>query len=467
MVKKIAMLLFTAACMLVCVVPSLGLFISNGNEPIGNERQKEAPAFVDGNGKLNKDYFQQLGDYFAKCFAFRPQAISADAEIQSKLFGVSNVDTVTVGKNGWLYYSSTLDDYLGRNLLSQRAINNIVHNLRLTQEYVTDRGADFLFTVAPNKNTLYPENMPYYYKKVSNERNMDKLHAALKNTDINYCNLFELFQKNDEVLYLERDSHWNNKGALMAYNAMLDSLEKQHESYASASVRRTKSFYGDLGKMIYPKSAKPEYNYEYDINPGYSYVTDTKSVEDAMISTHNGDKTGGLFMYRDSFGNALLPFFANAYMDAYFTKGFPVDLARGMAEHKSDTVIFEIVERNIDWFAKNPPVFMSPECDEPDITESKSGRLEISTELSQINRQYIKVSGCIDSKLCNDDTDIYVKATDIDGEERIYEAFRIADGDTDCGFTAYLSEAEFDINDMQISLVINNDSVFTELKKDK
>jgi len=55
---------------------------------------------------------------------------------------------------------------------------------------------------------------------------------------------------------------------------------------------------------------------EYVINQTYSYVTPTKSVEEAIIATENDKASDRLYMYRDSFGNALLPYFANAYNEA-------------------------------------------------------------------------------------------------------------------------------------------------------
>ena len=49
--------------------------------------------------------------------------------------------------------------------MSDRALFNTRHNLEITQNYLTENNVNFLFTVAPNKNTLYSENMPYYYGK--------------------------------------------------------------------------------------------------------------------------------------------------------------------------------------------------------------------------------------------------------------------------------------------------------------
>jgi hypothetical protein len=71
---------------------------------------------------------------------------------------------------------------------------------------------DFLLTITPNKNTLYPEHMPYYKDyPVGGEHNAIRLAEDLSRQDVRYLDLFRLFGAEEEVLYLKRDSHWNNR----------------------------------------------------------------------------------------------------------------------------------------------------------------------------------------------------------------------------------------------------------------
>ena len=72
-----------------------------------------------------------------------------DAMIKAELFEVSSVSDVIVGKNGWLYYTATLDDFQHRNLGSDRMLFNIAHNLLLMQQYTESMGKQFLFHVFP------------------------------------------------------------------------------------------------------------------------------------------------------------------------------------------------------------------------------------------------------------------------------------------------------------------------------
>ena len=114
--KKISTI-FIVFCFVLCVLPFAGMTFFRTDVTTENRRLTEFPVLFD-DGALNTDYFESLGNYFTDRFAFRQLFVSIDAEIQSKLFSVSNVDSVIKGTDGWLYYSSTLDDYLGQNILS-------------------------------------------------------------------------------------------------------------------------------------------------------------------------------------------------------------------------------------------------------------------------------------------------------------------------------------------------------------
>ncbi len=65
-------------------------------------------------------------------------------------------------------------------------------------------------------------------------------------------------------------------------------------------------------------------------------------------------------MYRDSYGEAILPYMAECFNTAEFSRSEAYDLS-GVGE--GDTVIVEIVERNLDRLQKYAPVMAAPEAD--------------------------------------------------------------------------------------------------------
>lgn len=464
MKKKSLMLLFIVASLLICIIPSAGMILFKSDEAVGNEQQVEFPSFTTEDGKFNENVFEEMGTYFEKHFAFRPYVISVDAEIQSNVFKVSNLESVVVGKDDYLFYSSTLDNYLGRNIMSDRAIDNISHNLKITQSYVQAQGANFLFTVAPNKNSLYEENMPYYYKvKVSDKKNIDNLKKSMEEYGINYCDLYPVFKNNDEVLYLKQDSHWNDKGAMLAYDTILKKLNKPHPDF-DADNATTADFMGDLGKMIYPKTQKAEANFDYSDSFDFEYTNEVKSVEDPIIKTECKNASGNLYMYRDSFGNSILPFFASSYKEAYFTKTFPLNLSLDMLANKPDTVVIELVERNLNWLNTMPAVIPSSQLTSYSITDKMDTALDVNAEISMVNMSLIEVSGELPKEVQTDGCDIYVQLTDKSGLKHLYEAYHTCTDNSDYGYLAYIPAENYSVGDsseVEISVVTKTDSNFT------
>ena len=79
MKKKVLSVIFTVACLGVCVVPFAGMIVAPSNETVGNEQQTTLPSVKNEDGGFNEMYVQQLGDYFSTHYAFRPQIMSVDA----------------------------------------------------------------------------------------------------------------------------------------------------------------------------------------------------------------------------------------------------------------------------------------------------------------------------------------------------------------------------------------------------
>lgn len=451
--------IFIVICLTMCLLPSVGMIVKPTNTTTENKELAKFP-YIKKDGKFNINFLQELGSYFNDHFAFRQELVSVDAEIQSKVFKVSNADTVVVGSDDWLYYSSTVDDYLGNNVLTKRFINNIAHNLSLIQEYVQNKGAKFLFTVPPNKNSLYGENMPFYLqKKVGNIKNIDVLEKEIEEYNISYMDLFSLFKSQDEELYLKRDSHWNQKGAVLVYNALLDKLDIEHESYNNVDVLHLKKEYGDLNKMLYPMTAKPEWNYFYQKNNIFSYKTETKSVEDAWIETENSQGKGSLLMFRDSFGNTLLPFMANVFANGYFSKGVPQNIAGYMNMYNPKVVILEKVERNISELAQDPPVIESIAIKlDKDIKTQDSDTLINVTE-SKNNADYMEISGIVDTKFCKEDTNIYIRILD-NGIENTYKSLYTSSSDSDYCYKLYIPKENFYSEDISFEVIVENNGKF-------
>ena len=367
--------------------------------------------------------------------------MTANALVMGKGFGVSAADGVIQGTDGWLYYKDSLNDYQGVELMSGRSVFNVAHTLRLMQDYVEKNGCAFLFAAAPNKNTLYGEHMPYYDQvRTGKESNLDRLGRALKAEDVSFVDLKSVFQEQEEVLYHKRDSHWNNKGASLAADAMLDALGKLHISYTNGDYEIRKDFIGDLDKMLYPEALTPEEEIYYEKGFSWSYVEEVESNFAPRISTTGSLASGSLVMYRDSFGNALLPFLAEAYGQAYFSRGIPYQLT-DLDACQADTVIVERAERFLPEMAQNPPVMEGPLAIVP-----KTAQILEPEELENVTCStqgiYTKLSGTIDSEKLEETSRIYVQ-----NGMMAYEAFPVTNTDGTEGFVLYVENGKLPVTE--------------------
>lgn len=439
---------FIAICMLLCLIPSVGMLFFPTTQTTENRAMAEPPKLLTEEGTFNKALFMDFEDYFTEHMSLRNPMVFTDAAIQTALFQESNVSGVIDGTDGWLYYSSTLDDYLGRNIMSERELFNLAHNFSVVQEYTQNRGMDFVLTIAPNKNTLYGENMPYYKAYTVDERHNAKLlQPYLEQQGVEYFDLFALFEAQDEVLYLKRDSHWNDKGACLVYNGIMDRFGLDHEDYSTAEPKLVKNENGDLNKMLYSFYGPLEENYDYDLTLKYASVNGAESVEDGWIITENEAGTGSLLMFRDSFANNLIPFFSNEFQKVYYSKGFPNALEQFVETYAPDCVAIQKVERNIREYLLNPPILTAPEAELPNKFTIATTDTEILMENTMNDVNYYRISGTVDTQRMEPDSQIVVC---IDGTA--YRAYHTEEN----AFLLYLKKAEFAADTVKAQVYILN-----------
>lgn len=434
--KEKWLLAFVAVVMALCLTPLVGMIFAPTTRTTENKVLASKPSLTE-DGRLNTDYLEQLGDYYADHFALRQQLVSMDAALRGKVFGVSTVDSVVVGRDGWLFYSDTVNDFAGKEPMSERQLFNIANNLFLTQQYVNSRGAKFVFTVAPNKNSLYPQFMPYTIKGVELEKhNAVRLGEELGKMGVGYVDLFELFGGMEDVLYLARDSHWNNDGALLAANSLLSAAGKA--TYTGLERTENDEYIGDLNSMLYPLNSEPETNAEYRLE-GYAVTNGARAADDPVIVTSASDAEGSLLMYRDSFGNTLYPFMAQAFGSACFVRTVPYNLALYMDLHLPDTVMVEKVERSIDELASMPPVLETPDT-QLLVTGSRSTETGIEASEAPENIMFWRLDGVVEPGVMDERSRIFLRFTDENGISFVREAFTVSDNNGDSGFRMYISK---------------------------
>ncbi len=399
--------------LVLCLIPSAGLLLGGWEDSSNNEDRIPAPSIYLEDGSLNTRFLPQVGSWFEENFAWRKELITANAKLQADLFQVSAEDGVILGTDGWLYYKDSLNDYTGKDQLSDRALYDIARSARITQDYCSYLGAEYLFVIAPNKATLYPEHMPYYYAhKVSDTSNRIRLQTFLEKEDVHYLDLTTVLK--DEVqrrketptedgmpgtLYHKRDSHWTAEGAAMAAEAILDEFGIDHRTYAKEARTVKADFQGDLDTMLYPAAVTLEEEIYYDPAPDYTYINDVESTFDYYIQTSSEGAGSSLIMYRDSFGNAILPFLAENYAQGYFSRGTPCNMLFDMNTYAPTAIVEENAERNLPDVAARAPVLQGlPSGLYPDQAGIIETSADVTSEEEEANPYFTKIVGVLESE---------------------------------------------------------------------
>lgn len=436
---------YIAIFFVMCLIPLLTMFIPGMTWYSNNEGVMITPQLFDHNKIINVNYPNELCEYFNKRIGLRKQMITIYNRLYVGLFGESPNKDVIVGKKGWLFYGKTLDDYEGINCLSDKELRDIAKTLSLMDENCNLNNKDFLFTIAPNKNSIYPEFMPNYYIRGKNLSDAKRLKKFLDINDVEYADLISEFEKEDKILYRKTDSHWTNEGSGLAADIILKSFETEHKKYYGNKTKVINSERGDLFDMIYPNMKDMSTDVKYTDRTNFIYSRPIRSVEDNFIYTSSQNNNGNLLMFRDSFGNSLHLFMADTFDNACFTRIMPYDLNLA-TENNSDKVLVEIVERNLNMILLNPPIFDAPQRD-IHMSDCENITSNVSIHIEQFNssEEYFKVGGKLPDSYDYDN--IYISVG-----EQIFEATPAADN----GFVAYIS-SKWNLDEIQI-LIAKDDN---------
>ena len=327
--------IFIALFLALLLIPSVGMLLGFESAAGANEILSPPPRF--GIGMLN-----ETADYVADRFALRQEMITLWSWLNEKLLHTSAQEQVLLGRDGFLFFSDTLDDYTGVSL-SDGELAQIAQRLRALQDSLEAEGKRFVFTIAPNKNSLYSEYMPRAIVNHHESANAARLLPYLERYGVHYADLFAPLSK--ELLYYRTDSHWTAEGAAVGADTILAALGRE-SGYAGHVFRTNGVHRGDLYEMLYPTLPGREAELADLTGLHYTALNEVNGGNAVTISTENDQGSGRLLCWRDSFGIALYPYLADAFETATFSRAADYDLSR-FADTEYDTVILEIVERSL------------------------------------------------------------------------------------------------------------------------
>ena len=310
-----------------------------------------------------------LSAWFEDHFGFRALLVRWYGETRLNLFGVSPTTTVAKGRNGWFFYADdkAIEDYANDSPMLPDAIENWRRALVAARDWLKGRGIAYVFTIAPDKHVVYGGEMPSTIARVAPVSRTDQLIVAAGDAGIAVVDLRPaLFAaKHDERIYQKTDTHWNDRGALVAYQQLIDAVRAQVPAVPAAWSRddfttAERQVPGmDLAGMMGLTRVLGETDLPLvPRRPRLARVVEPAGAEPTaeegrLVTEIPGSALPRALIVRDSFTSRLVPFLSEHFSRAVYlwqNDFLPEDVIR----EKPDVVIQEIVGRHLYNFIPSP-----------------------------------------------------------------------------------------------------------------
>jgi len=373
MIDSFIIVLFLAA-----ILTPLCIWIVQTDVSFSEAEKRELTSFPKLQKQSITEFTHAFDTYFQDHFGLREWFIQRYHREASKRFGVSGVPDVVEGRDGWLYLShnSILDDLKGRLHLSDQEKKTFWDHLIKKETWFKEKNIAFIFLIAPNKQSIYPEYLPAHFQSSPKPSRLDDL-LSTKSADGGES-LLDVrsdlrIEKQRTRLYNKSDSHWNSQGAHLAYLALMKQnrvlfpeIQALEEIHFTQEWQNTPG--GDLAEMIGKKDLVVERKPVIDTG-NYTAMPKTiapplanffKPSQLLVFQTTKANRHLRVLVFHDSFFGILSPFISESYGNVLYVYRYQNDTTSAFLNenklnelvsiYKPDLVIEELVERNLPIF---------------------------------------------------------------------------------------------------------------------
>lgn len=191
---------------------------------------------------------------------YRMDLINLNANIKIFFWGYSPTPKAILGKDGMFFEGygkrrvesdivgsfDNITDYMGLIPFTEEELNEWLVCVEERYYWLKEQGIDYVFALAPSKALIYPENLPSRIYKTKTKLNQATRYEQLVNylkqkSVVPIVNLQKALLKgknkiakraaDDLLLYYKTDFHWNYYGSFLAYQAIVDEINRAYPNY--------------------------------------------------------------------------------------------------------------------------------------------------------------------------------------------------------------------------------------------
>ena len=260
---------------------------------------------------------------------------------------------VLVGKEGWLFLQNDTNQIVEQNIgkvrLSDDGCRKWGHIIDTRFSLLNRHGKDYYFCIAPNKESIYSEFLPEGYHLIK-DRPVYFLQQELKRREIKLINPEKVLRlyKNQVQVYPKTNTHWNELGAFIGYQYLIDNILQKHkvkklgwEDVAWENIVVSADLGDKMNPPVYSDYIKGKIK-----SPQAQIVFDNQKQNTGriQISQNKEAMLPRAIVFHDSFSEMLFHYLIESFSEVYFLHS-PSLMFELIDEFDPDIVISQMAER--------------------------------------------------------------------------------------------------------------------------
>jgi hypothetical protein len=354
--------ILSGAFLLLLWLPTLDKIfrLDHAPDPQENRVLAHRPGFGELRVGHLREFLAASETWFNDHFGFRNRLIAWFQSSQPVLYHADDLYRVPVltGPHHW-HFSARLqmiENHLGWLTFSQQEMEAWQKLLEKRRDWLAQQGIQYVFVIAPDKETIYEDELPRWLQDAPKERQTKlaqflqfmKVHSTVRILDLREP---LVTARKTAPTYLQQDTHWNSFGGFVACQELIKSLSAlsdlpplQLNDFIWTNVPATG---GDLAR-----NEKEENYFEFHSKLQLPTVTGDitnipsvwGSFRKCWITENSAPRTRTAIIFHDSFGLAWRNLLGCEFKQVIFLPDRREFNPAVIAANKPDVVINEMLE---------------------------------------------------------------------------------------------------------------------------
>lgn len=356
---RIATIVLFAGCLL---APTVDMWIrpASRRDPSPELRTAAPAPAIPKDGSQVFAFPRAFDAHWNDTFGLRDVLLRAHSMFCVFGLGVAPSRQHVLGRDRWIFnrQDSILDNHRGIIPFTDGELENWRLRLERRAAECAKRGVHYLFTLCPDKPTIYPEFLPSNIRKIGPTR-MDQLleylrtHSKVDVVDLRPALLDEKRKDDpttDDFVYYPLGTHWTTRGGLRAVNELLIALGTRFQGVQPLALDRfiegQPSEYGDTeARSMYLVDQLTQREHLWaPRQPRHQEIAVSRDLLRYRITEIDDPSLPRAVVFHDSFGAYVERSLAEAFSHLEMVWSYDFDLRRIEAS-RPDIVIEMIVER--------------------------------------------------------------------------------------------------------------------------